>query len=58
MKNRGQTLDATGLVHEAYVRLVDVEKAQRWDSRRHFLHGGGRIDAADSRRKNTSKGTT
>lgn len=25
----GQTLQATALVHEAYVRLVDVEKAQR-----------------------------
>jgi RNA polymerase sigma factor (TIGR02999 family) len=33
----GQTLDATALVHEAYVRLVDVEKAQPWDSRRHFF---------------------
>ena len=33
----GQTLQATALVHEAYVRLVDVEKAQRWDSRRHFF---------------------
>ena len=32
----GQTLQATALVHEAYVRLVDVEKAQHWDSRRHF----------------------
>jgi RNA polymerase sigma factor (TIGR02999 family) len=33
----GQTLDATALVHEAYVRLVDVEKAQQWDSRGHFF---------------------
>ena len=33
----GQTLEATALVHEAYVRLVDVEKAQRWDSRGHFF---------------------
>jgi RNA polymerase sigma factor (TIGR02999 family) len=33
----GQTLQATGLVHEAYVRLVDVAKAQHWDSRRHFF---------------------
>jgi RNA polymerase sigma factor (TIGR02999 family) len=32
----GQTLQATALVHEAYVRLVDVEKVQRWDSRGHF----------------------
>jgi RNA polymerase sigma factor (TIGR02999 family) len=33
----GQTLQATSLVHEAYVRLVDVEKAQHWDSRGHFF---------------------
>src|SRR5580765_6550585 len=33
----GQTLQATALVHEAYVRLVDVEKVQRWDSRGHFF---------------------
>jgi hypothetical protein len=29
----GQTLQATALVHEAYIRLVDVETAQHWDSR-------------------------
>jgi len=33
----GQTLQATALVHEAYLRLVDVERAQRWDSRGHFF---------------------
>jgi RNA polymerase sigma factor (TIGR02999 family) len=33
----GQTLQATGLVHEAYLRLVDVEKAQQWNSRGHFF---------------------
>jgi RNA polymerase sigma factor (TIGR02999 family) len=33
----GQTLDATGLVHEAYLRLVDVEQAQQWSSRGHFF---------------------
>jgi RNA polymerase sigma factor (TIGR02999 family) len=33
----GQTLDATALVHEAYVRLVDVDKVQRWNSRGHFF---------------------
>jgi len=33
----GQTLNATALVHEAYLRLVDVEKAQQWDGRRHFF---------------------
>jgi len=33
----GQTLQATALVHEAYLRLVDVDKAQHWDSRAHFF---------------------
>jgi RNA polymerase sigma factor (TIGR02999 family) len=33
----GQTLEATALVHEAYLRLVDVEKAQHWNSRNHFF---------------------
>jgi RNA polymerase sigma factor (TIGR02999 family) len=33
----GQTLQATALVHEAYLRLVDVEKTQHWDSRGHFF---------------------
>ena len=33
----GQTLQATALVHEAYIRLVDAEKAQRWNSRGHFF---------------------
>ncbi len=33
----GQTLQATALVHEAYIRLVDVEKAQHWNSRGHFF---------------------
>jgi RNA polymerase sigma factor (TIGR02999 family) len=33
----GQTLQATALVHEAYLRLVDVEKVQGWDSRGHFF---------------------
>jgi len=33
----GQTLQATALVHEAYIRLVDVDKAQHWDSRAHFF---------------------
>jgi len=33
----GQTLQATALVHEAYVRLVDVKKVQSWDSRGHFF---------------------
>jgi RNA polymerase sigma factor (TIGR02999 family) len=33
----GQTLEPTALVHEAYLRLVDVDKAQNWDSRGHFF---------------------
>src|SRR5437870_6151035 len=33
----GQTLQATALVHEAYLRLVDTEKAQHWNSRGHFF---------------------
>jgi RNA polymerase sigma factor (TIGR02999 family) len=33
----GQSLQATALVHEAYLRLVDVEQAQRWNSRGHFF---------------------
>jgi RNA polymerase sigma factor (TIGR02999 family) len=33
----GQSLQATALVHEAYLRLVDVQRIQRWDSRGHFF---------------------
>jgi RNA polymerase sigma factor (TIGR02999 family) len=33
----GQTLQATALVNEAYIRLVDVDKVQFWDSRGHFF---------------------
>src|SRR6478752_2285119 len=33
----GQTLQATALVHDAYLRLVDVQQAQSWDSRGHFF---------------------
>jgi RNA polymerase sigma factor (TIGR02999 family) len=33
----GQTLQATALVHEAYIRLVDNDKAQHWNSRGHFF---------------------
>ena len=42
----GQTLQATALVHEAYLRLVDVDKAQRWNSRGHFF-----LAAAESMRR-------
>ena len=33
----GQTLQATALVHEAWLRLVDTERASRWNSRGHFF---------------------
>src|SRR5689334_1395252 len=33
----GQTLQATALVHEAYLRLVDADKAQPWNGRGHFF---------------------
>jgi RNA polymerase sigma factor (TIGR02999 family) len=33
----GQTLQATALVHEAYLRLVDTENPQQWNSRGHFF---------------------
>jgi RNA polymerase sigma factor (TIGR02999 family) len=36
-KKPGQTLQATALVHEAYIRLVDTEKIQHWNSRGHFF---------------------
>src|SRR5881296_1039639 len=55
----GQTLEATALVHEAYVRLVDVEKAQRWNSRGHFFAAAAeamrRILVENARRKNRQK---
>src|SRR5213592_805787 len=55
----GQTLDATGLVHEAYLRLVDVEKAQHWDSRGHFFAAAAeamrRILIDNARRKRRPK---
>jgi len=55
----GQTLQATALVHEAYVRLVDVEKSQNWDSRRHFFAAAAeamrRILIETARRKRSSK---
>ncbi|PHS02181.1 MAG: RNA polymerase subunit sigma [Blastopirellula sp.] len=36
-ENPGHTLQATALVHDTYLRMVDVEKAQHWDSRAHFF---------------------
>ena len=55
----GQTLQATALVHEAYLRLVDVEQAQHWDSRRHFFAAVAeamrRILVENARRKRSAK---
>lgn len=49
------TLQATALVHDAYIRLVDVEKAHQWDSRGHFFAAAAeamrRILVENSRRK-------
>ena len=42
----GQTLQATALVHEAYLRLVDAEKVQHWNSRGHFF-----VAAAEAMRR-------
>ena len=55
----GQTLEATALVHEAYLRLVDVEEAKNWDSRGHFFAAAAeamrRILIENVRRKQTHK---
>ena len=55
----GQTLQATALVHEAYLRLVDVKKVQSWDSRGHFFAAAAeamrRILIDQARRKRRPK---
>jgi RNA polymerase sigma factor (TIGR02999 family) len=55
----GQTLQATALVHDAYLRLVDVEKAQHWDSRGHFFGAAAeamrRILVDQARQKQTKR---
>jgi RNA polymerase sigma factor (TIGR02999 family) len=55
----GQTLQATALVHEAYLRLVDVEKAHHWNSRGHFFAAAAeamrRILIENARRKKSEK---
>jgi RNA polymerase sigma factor (TIGR02999 family) len=55
----GQTLQATALVHEAYLRLVDTEKAQNWNSRDHFFAAAAeamrRILVEQARRKMADK---
>jgi len=55
----GQTLEATALVHEAYLRLVDAEQAQHWNGRGHFFAAAAeamrRILVEMARRKNRVK---
>jgi RNA polymerase sigma factor (TIGR02999 family) len=55
----GQTLQATALVHEAYVRLVDGSTPQRWQSRGHFFAAAAeamrRILVENARRKRRQK---
>ena len=55
----GQTLQATALVHEAWLRLVDVDYAQQWSSRRHFFGAAAeamrRFLVDKARRKNRGK---
>jgi RNA polymerase sigma factor (TIGR02999 family) len=55
----GQTLQATALVHEAYVRLVDVDRVQHWDSRGHFFAAAAeamrRILVEQARRRRATK---
>jgi RNA polymerase sigma factor (TIGR02999 family) len=55
----GHTLQATALVHDAYLRLVDVEKAQHWNSRGHFFSAAAeamrRILVENARRRKSRK---
>jgi len=55
----GQTLQATALVHEAYIRLVDTDKAQHWNSRGHFFAAAAeamrRILVDQARKKKSRK---
>lgn len=55
----GQTLEATALVHEAYVRLVNVEQTQHWNNSGHFFAACAeamrRILVENARRKSRLK---
>jgi RNA polymerase sigma factor (TIGR02999 family) len=55
----GQTLQATALVHEAYIRLLGAEKAKSWDNRGHFFTAAAeamrRILVENARRKRSAK---
>ena len=56
---QGQTLQPTALVNEAYIRLVDVDQQQQWDSRGHFFSAAAeamrRILVDNARRKRRHK---
>jgi RNA polymerase sigma factor (TIGR02999 family) len=58
-ESAGQTLEATALVHEAYLRLVDADKVHQWDSRGHFFAAAAeamqRILVENARRKQRIK---
>ena len=55
----GQTLQATALVHEAYIRLVDTERVQHWNSRGHLFAAAAeamrRILVEQARHRHTAK---
>jgi len=55
----GQTLDATALVHEAYMRLVEGDQSRGWDNRGHFFAAAAeamrRILVENARRKRSLK---
>jgi RNA polymerase sigma factor (TIGR02999 family) len=59
-ENPGQTLQATALVHEAYLRLVDAQNSKQWDNRGHFFVAAAeamrRILIENARRKKSRKG--
>ena len=55
----GQTIQATALVHDAYLRLVDAERARHWNGRAHFFGAAARamqrILVENARRKKSLK---
>jgi RNA polymerase sigma factor (TIGR02999 family) len=59
LEKPGQTLQATALVHEAYLRLVDTDRSQQWNSRGHFFAAAAqamrRILVEQARRKHADK---
>ena len=59
LERPGQTLQTTALVHDAYIRLVDVDKSPHWNSRGHFFSAAAeamrRILVENARRKHRLK---